>query len=771
MYSARPLHSGNPNLRSRPWIAVLAVCMVPAVACFAAGDIPLVNIDGTLCLRVVLQTSAASVPAHVVLDLGTRGPMLVHYGTAALLGFQSESLVDVTHEPAGVTLNAVKSVAMQLEPLEELTREHARALDDIPAVAVLGLPAFAGSIVELDVGANLLRVLAKGPGSVLPSEDAGKAVTFSYTEEAYGYWLTTQSSNGTKLRTRFATSEFDTRIDQRMAESLGFPGGNLDRLMLGTIDFARYAVLRPSDMSVFPEPRPDLIVGTQLLSSFRVRIDPDERQITFIPTREPTKAVEEQSFFVARADRNVEQVETFLREYPRSRLAKEAAEVLLNLCLKQTPTDPAAVKRALERRADAAEPNRRAMALIVAADELIAMDAARKDVYDLAMIALDLAKPYASSDLNDVAIHHLNARLGLISLLRNDYKQARRWLLSAAFGMPKDPYVNFYLGFLYDRTGQQSRAWSRYLESCLKPEPPVGAMRGLDRLNNDPVFRKNFTITEIEQLLEGRVPAFVPPRVWEATSRPAERPVRLVELFTSVEVETTQAAQMAFDGLAKYLSRSDTLLLAYHVDDVLASDATDARMAFYETQSCPAAFFDGSGPVADGGEDDAAPRVFGTYREHAVGALTDSPTVATVTGEARLTNDNLKVKLEISAEQLGISCAFHAMICEQAVIAVGANGQMLHRRVVRAPLTPANGLLLGSSPRTSFRTEVSLWAASQRLKQRISDLGRKMGAKPAMRPTWIDARACQVVAFIQDTQTRSVLWAGFVPIVIEGQGQ
>ncbi len=751
----------------------MALGFGPVARSLAAGDIPLVNVNGTLCLRVVLRSGNVSMPANVVLDLGTRGPMLMHYGSAALLGFQREGVVDVIHEEAGTTLNAVKSVALELEALEELTREHAKELGDIPAVAVMGMPAFAGMIVELDVGANLLRIMSKDAAAIA-AEDAAKAVTFKYTGEAYGYWLTAQASNGTALRVRFATSEYDTRINEATAQRLGFPGGNLDRLMLGSLDLIHYTVLRPSDFSAFPEPKPELIIGTQLLAAFKVRVDPDERQITFTPVREPQKAEEEQAFFIAKAGHDAAQVEAFLRDHPHSRLAGEATGALLQLCIDRKPTDPAAVKRALMLGGASVEPERRAMKLVSAADEFIAMDAERTDAYDLAMIALDLAKPYCSTDLNDIAIHHLNARLGLIAMLRNDNTQARRWLLSAAFGIPKDPYVNFYLGHLYERTGQQSRAWSRYLESCLKKNPPVGAVRGLDRLSNDPVFRRTFTMTEIEQLLEGRVPAFVSPRVWQATaSRPAERPVRLVELFTSTEVPTTQAAQMAFDGLARFLGKSDTLLLQYHMDDLLASDATDARAEFYEVKSCPAAFFDGSGPVADGGEDEAAARVFGVYRERAVesAAAGDDAAATSVSGEALLKNDNLSIRLEVSAALGGRPCVLHAMICEQGVIAVGQNGQIVHRRVVRAPITSASGLALPASGKAVFQTETSLWAAGQRLKQRILELGQRLGVKPAMRPIWLDARACEVVAFVQDVETKAVLWAGTIPIRGEGQSR
>lgn len=764
MILPRLLSSCAPSkLRYLPWIATFAASAVAATVC-RASDLPLTNVDGTLCLRVTLRTEAAEVPAHVVLDLGTRGPMLVHYGTAALLGFGSESAVDVIDQESGATLAAVKSVAMALEPLEELTRDHAKELGDIPAVAVIGLPAFSGMRVELDVAANLLRIEAPTAAPAVPPGPAA-GTEIKLAPEAYGYWTTAQVPGGRDLRVRFSTSEYDTRIDGSVAETLGHPGGDVPRLMLGNIDLMQHVVLRPSDMSGFPEPKPEVTLGTQFFSAFRVRVDPDDLRLILVPTGRPAVPLHERGFFVARARRDLAGVEAFVRAHRDSRLAGEAAEALLQLCLEQEHLDSAVFKRALSVRAEAAPVERRAMTLVTAADELIALDQERTDAYDLALVALELAKPYCSQDLNDAALHHINARLGLIAMLRRDYEQARRWLLSAAFGLPKDPYINFYLGYLYERTGQRSRAWSRYIEACLKKDPPIGAVQGLNRLNNDPSFRKTFTMFDAEQLLEGRLPEFIPPRKWSAAETPNESPVPLVELFTSTLVPETQAAQMAFDGLARYLEGADTVLIEYHVDDMLSSDAGEARKAFYEVQKVPAALFGGAGPVVEGGEDEAAPQVFAAYRKAAISAMArPAASQPAVSGEARLDNANLGLEIAIPAAFVRGQSVLHVILCERAVLCPGDNGRLIHRHVARAILTPEQGMALDVSQNNRFQVEIGLWAAGRRLEQRVEEFGQRLGFRPAIRPTWIDPEQCEVIAFVQDVDSKAIHWAASVPV-------
>ncbi len=746
----------------------LALYLFPTAIPFAQAatseqnEVLLKNIEGTLCIKARLRTASAEVPAHVVLDLGMRGPMLVHERTAALLGFDRQAPVDLVFDDGDFSLTGLSSVARALEPLEELTRQHATALQDLPAVAVLGMPAFDGMRVELDVGAGTLRVrrAARSEGHAAPP--AG-GTTLALTPKAYGYWLDAEGPAGEKLVVRFATSDYDTRINHVLAERLGHPGGEVPRVMLGDIDLTRYAALRPTDMHEMPEPRPDLVIGTGLLSSFQVVLEPDRQRLTLKAIREPQSVSQERALFVALGKADVAAILAFLEKQPESRLAPEAAEALVSCRLEENPPNLEAIREAINWRARTVRPEKRAQALVRLADEFIALEEKRKDAYDLALMALNAGKESASADPDDAAVHQINARLGLVALLREDYTQARRYLLSAIFALPKDPYVNLWLGRLYEKTDQSPRAWSRYLESALAERPPIGAVQGLNRLNADPEFRRSFSMLDAENLLEGRVPAFAQARRY-GDDGTGGTPARLVELFSNVEEPLTQAAEMAFDGLRDYLEGANTVFVQYHVGGALLSDAAESRAGFYGVTSAPAAFFDGAGPVTDGGEDRTAARVYGVYSGRAI-PRSDRPAGPTVRAGADF-DGALHVRLEIAGNQtLESAAAAHAVLCERVVMAVGPNKQVMHRNVARALLSPPAGWKVASSVSpAAFEVQVPAAEIVQRLETRLDALKAKDPAHYVMRPTWIDWRLCDVIVILQNPDTRQVLCAHVLPV-------
>jgi hypothetical protein len=745
---ARPVRLDTP---------VLAACLffvAPALAA-PAHELRFRLIDGQLCVKAELRGPESRVPGYLVIDLGTRGPLLLHERTAALLGAVPRGPVDIVAADSGTVLPQLEAVSMAIEPLERLTRDHAAELENIPAVGVLGMPAFRGARIELDVGDGRIRwgEDVSEPGAAPDSEGGIDRVPFE--AEAYGYWLVgTVPDHGT-VRIRFATAEYDTRISNVAAARLGAPGGDLEALLLGGVNLARYAVLRPSDFSAFPEPRPDVVIGTGLLSHFVVTIAPDARWLSLRSVREPEDIEAERSFFVARAAKQPEAIEAFLAAHPESRLAAQACETLLWLRVERKPPDLDAVRGALEWIARTTKAERRAMRLVAVADEMIALDESRDDAYELASLALDAAAPYAGDDLNETAAYHIRARRGLIALLRGDYETARRELLSAAFGIPKDPYVNLWLGRLYERTGQAPRAWSRYVQSAMQNDPPIGALRGLNRLNNDPAFRRRFTMDDAARLLEGRAPKFVPAQRYEPGPANRARPVRLMELFTNINQEQTQAAQLAFEGLAGFYELADTVCVQYHLDDVLSTDSAVARAAWYGVETVPAAFFDGMGPITAGGNEDAAARVFSTYRDKSMRPRSpeDAPEIR---GEARWRNDNLEVGVEVGGVEGTSLLGLHVLLCERSVMAIGANRQLLHKNVVRAALTPPEGEPLGEGP---MFFEGGRSAIQQRLRQRIAAQFTDDSGRPAMEPVWIDPAACVVVAFVQNQASHEVLAA------------
>ncbi|MBN1513571.1 MAG: hypothetical protein JXB13_16265, partial [Phycisphaerae bacterium] len=424
----------------------------------ADREIPLALIDGRPCARCVIACGERSIPANVTFDLGSRAAVLVHDRTAKLLGADVARRVELRF--GDLVMPNLQAVAVGLTELEALTRDHAAELGELPAVAIVGMPAFKGYTPQLDLAAGVLRLLpAIDPGSDWPSAGVGlgneKLITLAYEEQGHGHWLSAvvpDDGEGFKLRVRFSTAQHDTLIDGTVADLAGAPGGDLETLNLGPINIARYVALRPEDLTQIPVPHPDVMLGTGLLSHFRVTIDLANRRMAFEPVREPAFPTEEREYFKARVEQDAGALEQFIEKHTTSRLVGEAAIELLALRLDEYPPDEQAIRRAVRHRANAAPPERRAQTMVELADMLL--NGERDDRLALASYVLEVGLEYAPLDVNARAAHLLHARLGYVALQTDDLKQARRHLLSSAFGMPKDPLVNFWMGELYERSGR-----------------------------------------------------------------------------------------------------------------------------------------------------------------------------------------------------------------------------------------------------------------------------------------------------------------------------
>jgi len=754
-----------------------------AAVAFAAGaewangaEIRFKLIDGQPCARCTLQGPGKSIPANVVIDLGSRVPLLMHERTAKLLGIAHSSPADLQFDD--LTLAKVPVIPTGLRSLEELTADHAEELADIPAVAILGLPALADFTVELEVGNGVLRLLPAGQPPI-PAADGPRhapdtpgdqdATTWStrYKTEGAGYWLAGVGPEDFALRVRLVTSGWDTVIDSTVADLLGSPGGDLERVLLGGINAARYVALRPEDLSGTPEPHPDLILGTNLLSTFRLTIEPTAETIRFEQIREPRFPVEERAYFVARADEDAGAIESFLNDHPSSRLASEAGTVLLSLRLDEYPPDPGAISRAVRLRAQSVKADRSARTMVEFADELLA--GRREDRHALSRDVLLVAKEAAPQALNARVAHEIQARLGLIALQQGDLKQARRHLLSAAFGMPRDPLVSLWLGELYERTGKPARAWSRYLQATLGDDAPPEAFEGLNRLNRDPTFRASFTMADAQQLLEGRTAEFHPPDRYDARSASPDSPsVSLVEFFTCVDQAQTLAPELAFGGLLEFFGSSQVAFIEYHLPapepDPLVSAPSASRAAFYGIESGPVVCFDGGRMVTDGGDGSATEGLYLAYKA----ACLAGPEPARdwrLDGYARISGEEITGRIELLGPQASDALRLHVVLCEQMVMLSGANGVVLHRQVARSALSPEDGYRVSTEPgRRVFEVRCNPAHVAAALERTVTALETERSIQFRMRPTYVDPGLCTIVAFLQDANSRQVLAGRALPV-------
>lgn len=255
-----PRSSPHSVSRRRAWLASFAAVLIFNTAGQAA-EVPIKVIDGRPVARCTIHGGGKSVPANLVIDLGMRMPLVVHKNTGKMLALGPGSNGEVRF--GEMVLPDLRTLAADLPSLEELNVKFAPDLDEIPAVGILGLPAFAGQVPQLDLAAGVLRLIAPGDLQMFPVSTATGAggpepvdVVLPLEEQGSGYWLSAMAAEDFKIRVRLSTSAADTVLDSTTSDLAGSPAGALDELWLGPINLARYVAFRPQDLSGYPYLRP-----------------------------------------------------------------------------------------------------------------------------------------------------------------------------------------------------------------------------------------------------------------------------------------------------------------------------------------------------------------------------------------------------------------------------------------------------------------------------------------------------------------------------------
>ncbi len=730
-----------------------------------AATLSLKQIGGRFIARGELVHADRAVPAHMIIDLGTPIPLLIHENTSKVLKVDKGSPVALRFSE--FTLSDISCTPAGIELLEEITRDYAEELEEIPVVAVVGLPAFAGHTVELNTRNLSLSLLSRPLDAILTDPElelnsawkSGKSWVIPFESQSNGYWMTGHAGEDFELKIRFSTAVVDTLIDQVTADLAGAPGGDLDTLTLGDLEITDYIALRPEDLTAMLSTPCDVILGANLMDHFRITIDYDHNKMWFLETLEPNFPTAEQAFFVARYEENANGVEQFVTEHPHSRLAQEAAQILYRLRLAEFPLDPKTVIHAVRLYAATVKPGLRARRLIELADELYNNDS--NDLADVGRMVLDMALDSAPDDVNALAEYQIRARLGRLAVMQKDFLQARRYLLSAVFGMPQDPFVNYWLGVLYEKTEKCNRAWSRYLQAAIAKDAPPEAAQALGRLNNDAVFREQFTMRDAEQLLEGRIPEYHPAtRYDDDKSLVDEKPVRLIEMFTCVDQPMTQVAELAFSGLREYFTDQTVVLIGYHLPvpspDPLVCPAALARGEFYQVTDTATILFDGNDAQSPAGDETMAEQVFGVLKRAALKSQPISETWQLSGGidhrDGIITG---QVKVQGPAATDG---RLWVLVCEKIIMVSGGNGILLHRNVCRTSLTDPNGLTLPRDGSVlAFPIELDMENLNKIISDQIAGQEETQGVRFYTRPTYIDPAELVIVAIVQNPDNKADL--------------
>ena len=315
---------------------------------------------------------------------------------------------------------------------------------------------------------------------------------------------------GTPVRAVLTTRSHDSVLAPSVLKVARDKGSKPNVLKIGEVDWGERSAIRFEPLDETWPQAVNAVIGTDALMNSTVTLWPKRKMIALRPGLSAPFPDQEQQYFLALADRNPDAVAKFIEADPRRRLLDEACLNLWTIRLEDTKSSLADLKSALDTVAGeihsrapergASEPGRR-----------VGTDSATSTAMNWSSTPCNWRSGSPPKPSNRPPFTTSTCGSAGARSPRAIFRQARRHLLSAAFGMPKNAECNFWLGEVYQKTGKLRRAWSRYfqalLDENLEKEDPLRA-RALERLtelNRDPEFRKTFNMTDAEEYMAGRL--------------------------------------------------------------------------------------------------------------------------------------------------------------------------------------------------------------------------------------------------------------------------
>lgn len=760
-------------------LILLAALLRPLMA----DDIVVKEIGGVPIIRTKIHYGDKEIEASILIDLGSNTPMVIHercLGGLDLHPMAAEGQeVDIEFAGnfrwKGVPMHVEKRVPL----IETLTRDFSRELDEVPVVAIVGLPAIKSNVVELDLRRGLLRTLGLASG-VGPSEE------INYEAKPYGIVMQGTGPTGAAAKVRMNLSGEDSMLDMSLLQAARKAGKTPNLLEIGGIKFSDQTAFRFE----WPDPaapeRIDAVLGVSAVRNFIVTMWPKRGKIAFAPHPPVPFPQATQDYFFALADKKPDAVLEFISKSPPGRLRDDACLALWKMRLDDAASTTDLLQQALETIGANYFLIRRSSALGTIADEL--ESSGRPDKEQLVMLALNLAMKQSGKALDQTAAQAIHLRLGKRALAAGDPIQARRHLLSAAFGLPKDGACNFWLGEVYREMGKPGRAWSRYFQGILDPQmsEPYNAtllkdsLARLDELNHDPEFRKTFNMVVAEQYMAGRLldAEFHAPSRYSLVKKQFPGHVKLVEFFTNATDAESGGMQLAFQSLDEHFG-GEVALIEYHLDDPMHRETARQRLEFYEGKRAPLAVFDGVAVLKKNISTnkklaDNAAECYPAFRD--ASQFEKAAPDSGWTLNATMAQDDMKVSGSITATGQGSpdKLRIHAVLCERSVMAVEANKVFFHHFVARQALTPPDGLDLKAALEKPFAFAVdaekmrenqslvmgesSMWFSTDPQKM-LGNLTKTLASSGPSKPSYVDPNKLIVVVFVQQMETRRVLEA------------
>ncbi len=453
-------------------------------------------IEGRLVGSFDIVTRKGTESISLYIDLASENKLALDEGFMKAFGLDSGRGFVTVKSPNGFTalVRSKRISALAFDPqMSRISSLFTKELSGQPVVGSLGLGALDKFHISFNVPEGKINLSApKSPGRDRAKIAADVTVAMLPVDGG-GIILPVSIPSGPEAALSLSTTQYDTLVDGDWAASAGYPAGNLPGVGLkglrtgARLDLSQIMALRPYDLS-----RQDdgvkLVSGLNLFLNNIVDIDMINKIVSFTSLNTATYPQTDFAFFSAMIKGDDGPLLAYLNDYKESRLAPDAASLLLDRRLKRTASDGDILDAVRLVRDTALADNRGGVSL----DLMMRLKDELPERRALITAVGRLGAAVARHDSDPETLYRLHKMIGLEELEAGNIREAWKGMLSSAFGLPRDPEVNYALGRIYEQQSRLKRAQSRYqralellTEASAKDEKRLKIFRqALDRVDN-----------------------------------------------------------------------------------------------------------------------------------------------------------------------------------------------------------------------------------------------------------------------------------------------
>lgn len=456
-------------------------------------------IEGRLVGSFDLVNRGRTESVSLYIDLASPHGLALDGGVIKQLGLDTgKGFVTLKSLDGFTTLVRIKSIsALSSEPkLTRISTLFSKELDDRAIVGSIGLGLLGKFHMSFNVKAGrIILSKAASAGRDLSKIEADVTVAISRVGEG-GIILPLTGTQGAMLS--LSSAQYDTFVDLAWSAQAGYPAGNLPGISLKgeradtELDLSGSMAFKPHEF--METGRVKFISGLNLFLDNIVNIDLVNRIVSFTSLSIAEYPKADFAYFSAMIQDGEEPLLAYLNDHKETRLAPEAARLLLDRRRDRAASDGDMLDAARLVRDTASVRARGGVCLDLMKDLRTTFPDRRALVILVGRLGVEVAR----HDDDPETLYRLHKMIGLEQLDAGNIPEAWKGLLSAAFGLPRDPMVNYALGRIYEHQDRLKRAQSRYQRAL--------ALMAEDRLEDRKVqnmFRQALARIEVALLKEG----------------------------------------------------------------------------------------------------------------------------------------------------------------------------------------------------------------------------------------------------------------------------